>query len=174
MTSIRSLIKTYQDIEWLPRGATMSLFRSSEIPQLELITSVHLFCFSGDSLLMVEHESRGWDIPGGHVEVTEGLQTALDRELFEEAGAHCNECTPFAYCEIDIGSQSIPNYKYPTPRSYICAFLGVLASFEEFPAAHETKQRRLFSAAEVRRLEWYTHHGEIFELALECRSALGV
>lgn len=164
-----SVVNTFSDVEWLPTGATMRLIRSRRLPAPNLITSVHLFCFSGDALLLVEHNARGWDIPGGHVEPGEDLQSALQRELLEEAAAIAERCELFAHLEIDAGPLPPAGYRYPTPRSYICCFIGELTSLEEFTAAHETTQRRLFMIDEVRGLSWYQQHSGIYELALETR-----
>ena len=40
----------------------------------------------GGSVLFVEHPDRGWEIPGGHLEVGESPEQALLRELEEETG----------------------------------------------------------------------------------------
>ena len=168
------VICTFLAEEWLPKGAVMKLISSHNLPPIELITSVHLFCFSKESLLFVEHNVRGWDIPGGHIEPGEDLESALNRELLEEAGATIGDGLPFAFFEIDVGCEPIDNYRYPVPKSYIVCFLGELKALEEFHAAFETKRRTFFSSEEVRKLDWYKKHSEMFEFALTSRKGEGL
>lgn len=40
-----------------------------------------------DEVLLVKSECRGWEFPGGQVEVGESLPQAIKREVFEESGA---------------------------------------------------------------------------------------
>jgi len=40
----------------------------------------------GGRVLFVEHPTRGWEIPGGHLEANETPEQALHRELEEETG----------------------------------------------------------------------------------------
>lgn len=51
------------------------------LPEYERITSVHGFCFhnNNNKVLLIDHEQRGWDFPGGHIEEGE-----LPEECFKE------------------------------------------------------------------------------------------
>lgn len=40
----------------------------------------------GEEWLMVEHSKRGWELPGGKLNVGEHPENAIIREVFEEAG----------------------------------------------------------------------------------------
>jgi len=43
--------------------------------------------FSGlEKWLMVEHKSRGWELPGGKINNNESVERAIIREIFEETG----------------------------------------------------------------------------------------
>ena len=52
-------------------------WESGLLPERELITSVHGFCFKDGKLLMVDLDDRGWDFPGGHIEVGETAGSVL-------------------------------------------------------------------------------------------------
>jgi ADP-ribose pyrophosphatase YjhB (NUDIX family) len=61
---------------------------STPIPEPVFVSSVALIAMNSDGqILATRHKSRGWDIPGGHVEMNESVETALAREVHEEAGA---------------------------------------------------------------------------------------
>lgn len=161
------VINTFTNQSWLPKCATAELIRSDAIPPVELLTSVHLLCFRESSLLMIRHRTRGWDIPGGHVENGEEWEAALRRELLEEACATAADVSPFLHLRIRIAGPKPRDYKYPYPESYIACFIGTVAEMKDFSADFETLERRFCSPAEVRTLEWYQRHSEIFECALE-------
>lgn len=118
------------------------------------------------NLLLIRHNTRGWDIPGGHIEPGESLDTALRRELFEEAAAIASSFCLLLFF-IRLGGPKPPGYKYPYPESYISCFAGHLLELKAFHGEFETVERRLFTPTEVRGLEWYQSHTEMFELALE-------
>ena len=59
-------------------------WESGLLPERELITSVHGFCFKDGKLLMVDLDDRGWDFPGGHIEVGETAEVCFKREAMEE------------------------------------------------------------------------------------------
>jgi 8-oxo-dGTP diphosphatase len=56
-------------------------------PPDELVTNVHVVGFQGDQIVVCRARTREWFLPGGTREVGEGIETCVDRELREEAGA---------------------------------------------------------------------------------------
>ncbi|MCB0353644.1 MAG: NUDIX domain-containing protein [Bdellovibrionales bacterium] len=158
-------IETARDVPWLPPGSSLELFRGKMVPPRELVTSIHLLCFSDDRLLMVKDEERGWDIPGGHVEEGEELESALRRELGEEAAAEAHSLEPFATFKLHVPNPPA-GYPYPFPVSYISCFLGKVARLNEFSAKFETLERKLMTPNEVRSLPWYRNNRALYELAL--------
>ncbi|WP_412679289.1 NUDIX domain-containing protein [Brevibacillus centrosporus] len=46
-----------------------------------------MFLIHGDRILLTNLNSRGWDLPGGHVEAGETAFDAMQMELWEETGA---------------------------------------------------------------------------------------
>jgi predicted dehydrogenase/8-oxo-dGTP pyrophosphatase MutT (NUDIX family) len=57
------------------------------------VTSACVLATAGDRLLLVDVHSRGWDLPGGHLDPGEDVGTALRRELLEEAGLAPDDMT---------------------------------------------------------------------------------
>jgi 8-oxo-dGTP pyrophosphatase MutT (NUDIX family) len=99
------------------------------------VTSVHCFCFKQERLLVIQHESRGIDIPGGHIEEGENPLEALRRELNEEAAV---EATNF----IEAGSILVKQL-FQQILLYICTL------FKEQPFNIEYETRgRLYIAPE--------------------------
>src|SRR3989344_3026098 len=77
-----------------------------EFPKRELISAVFLIALDG-SRILVTRNTRGWDIPGGHVEEGETPEEALIREFQEEVGATFSNAVAFAY----VGSDEEGRYK---------------------------------------------------------------
>lgn len=70
--------------EW----AQLTMRFSSQIPDDELVVSTHVIAFvDGEVLLCQDADSGIWLLPGGTREAGESVETSLDRELMEEAGA---------------------------------------------------------------------------------------
>ncbi len=153
-------------LDWLPPGGQLRVIQGDRLPPQELITGVHVYCFSGQDLLLVKHEKRGWDMPGGHLERGESLLPALARELAEEGDATAKNFKQLALLEVDVSAGVPIGYRYPAPKSYMVAYTAEVDQLLPFKAYFETVERRLFSPAEVRQLEWYSSHKEVYELAL--------
>jgi 8-oxo-dGTP diphosphatase len=78
---------------------------------------------SGEILLVLNPE-RGWEIPGGQVEIGESLHQAVRREILEESGIHAN-----------IGPLAGIYSRLSSPQMVLFMFLGGYESGEPTPSA---------------------------------------
>ncbi|MGE8205629.1 NUDIX hydrolase [Heyndrickxia sp. NPDC080065] len=62
-------------LTWLPR---MKILESTKV------TSVHAICFNEGKVLLAHIKNRGFNYPGGHIELGEKIEEALHREAYEE------------------------------------------------------------------------------------------
>ena len=75
---------------------TSRFLKENEASPLRVnISAVFLVAFQDGKVLSIQNE-RGWDIPCGHLEGEEQPFVALQREVFEEAGALVNNAKPYA------------------------------------------------------------------------------
>ena len=49
-----------------------------------IVTSVHALCFKDGKVLLAQIKNRGFNYPGGHVEIGEKVEEAILRETYEE------------------------------------------------------------------------------------------
>lgn len=64
--------------------------REDKLPDPSTVSSTSVVIFDGEKILWTHHKTRGWDIPGGHIEEKETIHDALKREIQEEVGAEIN------------------------------------------------------------------------------------
>ncbi len=107
--------------EW-GEAITWEFYESSEMPPIELCTSVMCVAMTGPDEFVLTHNHRGWELPGGHIELGEGIEDALLRELREEAGFSPEIYKLFGYRKLTTRIP-IPHAQqegfYPFPISYI-------------------------------------------------------
>lgn len=70
---------------WGKHKVTLSWVESDVLPEKYPVTSTHGFCFWDDEIALVNLETRGWDMPGGHMEPGETPEQCFAREAMEEA-----------------------------------------------------------------------------------------
>jgi 8-oxo-dGTP pyrophosphatase MutT (NUDIX family) len=139
-------------VNWAGRIRLEWMGRPQELPPVELITSVHSFCFLDGKLMLVDLNERGWDIPGGHREPDESAEECVLRETMEE-GYVRGVPTLVGLVKVDHSEndQWRPGGKYPKvgyQAFYRVDITDVLPFGAEFEAA-----RRIFVApAEAPRL----------------------
>ncbi len=64
-------------------------------------------------MLLTNIRSRGWDLPGGHIESGETPEQAITRELKEETGATVEHFELIGYLKITNEKENERNKKYP-------------------------------------------------------------
>lgn len=84
--TMKQLLDTRTDLTWL--DAELSTWLTDTLDSNKRVSSVCGFITFGDKLVLVNHTTREWDLPGGHVESNETAQQAFFREIKEEANIH--------------------------------------------------------------------------------------
>lgn len=93
-------------------------------PEHSLCTSVFGVVSYRSKLVLVKHVSRGWELPGGHIEPGEDPLLGLKRELIEEAGFIFDDqdSAYFGHKKVTM-AKPIPHRSgkgsYPFPDSYL-------------------------------------------------------
>ena len=155
------LIKERFTVPWLPLAHEASLIKSEILPPSELVTSVHGLLLRGDEILFVDNDSRGLEIPGGHVDPGEDLETALRRECLEEASVTLEAVMPFASLKLHKFEKQEEREKYPFPVSYLCFFVAQIETLEKFDNSFETSSRVFIPLEEVMEVPWAQRNEEL-------------
>lgn len=69
---------------WGKHAVTLEWVKSKTLPDMP-ISSAHGFCFYEGRIFLVNIDTRGWDLPGGHMEAGETPEECFAREAVEEA-----------------------------------------------------------------------------------------
>lgn len=104
-----------EDIPW-------QFIISDREPDPALCTATFCVTIYNGELLLVNNKSRGWELPGGHLDEGEQLKDALEREILEESGAVIKDPQLFGYKKISpknpVRYKSTERF-YPYPHSYV-------------------------------------------------------
>jgi 8-oxo-dGTP diphosphatase len=167
MREREKLLRVEHNIVWLPQPNESQVVLASHLPPQELITTALALAFAGDRLLMTNLRSRGWDIPGGHVELGELPEETVRREVSEETGATLGSLHLLGHQCLRLLGPQPAGYRYPYPDCYQVFYWAQVASLEHFLPTTETRGRSLFAPLEARTLSWVQHYKDLYEAALE-------
>ena len=166
------ILKTERDVDLLPKPNQVRSILGDGLPPLELITAASVFAFEGDRILLTRLHSRGWDIPGGHIDGGETPEAAMRREVREETGAVLDRVELLGYVHLQVLAPKPEGYRYPYPDSYMVSYWATIAALEDFAGDQEAAARGFFAPEEARRIPWIQGMVEMYEVALR-RAAEG-
>jgi 8-oxo-dGTP diphosphatase len=151
-------------VNWGEEKVKLTWKMDTELPPRELITSVHGFCFQDDKVLLVRLHERGWDFPGGHIEVGESPEQCLMREALEE-GYIEGACRLLGYIIVDHHENPRWDENGPYPKvGYQVFYRMDIEEVREFGAQFESEERKFIQLVEVAKhhRSWNELYEEIF------------
>lgn len=74
--------------------------------------SVMVFPILGQGVVWVRHPARGWEVPGGKLELGETAEQAICREAFEEAGVSLDNLQWIAEYRFTAGVEARTKWVY--------------------------------------------------------------
>jgi len=159
------VIHTEHDLYFVPKPNDARMILSDQLPPVEHTTAALVFAFESDRLLMTQLKSRGWDLPGGHIEPHETPEQSARREVFEETGARLQQLHCFAHYHIHIDAPKPKDYPYPYPDSYMVFYWAHIDFLEPFRETEEVSNRHLFDPENARQLDFVKKHRAFYHSA---------
>ncbi|VDG98588.1 nucleoside triphosphatase YtkD [Lysinibacillus sphaericus] len=136
-------------------------------PDYNLITSVHGFCFYKNKLLLVNLKHRGWDFPGGHIELNETPVECLKREAMEEGYVE-GECHFLGHIVVDHTENPNWNEDSPYPKiGYQLFYRMNVEKLHSFTGEYESSERLFIDPKEVSNYyrDWHELYQDILNYA---------
>src|SRR6185369_17452034 len=122
-------------------------------PEAALCTAAFCIVTYQGKLVLVEHNSRGYEFTGGHVDPDEDIGTTVTREVGEEARATIDHPQFFGYKKVSplepIPHRDKQGEFYPFPHSYVPYYFAEATSLEDIAPAADIKSIRLATYEEA-------------------------
>jgi len=152
-------------VYWGNGKVKLTWMQANELPEKELITSVHGLCFKNNKLLLVNLNHRGWDIPGGHIEKEEAPEDCFKREAYEE-GYITGSCSLLGHITVDHTKNIMWDSEGPYPKiGYQIFYRMDVQQIYEFKAAHESRERIWINSKDIKNiLKIGIHYSKVFQM----------
>ncbi len=150
-------------VHWGEEKVKLTWKHENQCPPYHLITSVHGFCFYKNKLLLVNLNHRGWDFPGGHIELNETPVEAFKREAMEEGYVE-GKCHFLGYIVVDHHENPNWNESSPYPKvGYQLFYRMDIKKLHPFAGEYEASQRLFIDPKEVSAYydDWHEVYQEI-------------
>lgn len=134
--------------KWGKHTVTLTWVPATELTDNFHVTSTHGFCFHEGKVVLVNLDTRGWDIPGGHMEAGETPEECFAREAMEEATITGN-AQMIGYILVD--NRKDPHFipgKYPEVGRQVYYRMDV-EEYLPFQGVFEASERKLVEVSEV-------------------------
>ncbi|GAF21195.1 RNA deprotection pyrophosphohydrolase [Shouchella hunanensis] len=122
-------MRTFQD----KNGYTVNLVLGDESPFTSSPKHVLIIARHQGSWVLTDHKARGYEFPGGKVEMNEELEAAVKRELWEETGGYAQWISYIGQYEVQD----------PQEVFYKSIYAVQIKRFDETPSGFETNGRKL-------------------------------
>ncbi|MCM8538099.1 MAG: NUDIX hydrolase [Lentisphaeraceae bacterium] len=166
------LVRTVIGKPWIPYENKVEFHIDFEKQSFDApITTVHGFIFDSEKrLLMVRHKTRGWEIPGGHIDDGESDEKAMHRELYEESQVKVKSLFRLGYLKKIATGSKPEKCDYPYPLSYCSFFAAELDSQENFVGDESIVDYRFMSLKEAHKTKWIMSYKDYLDAALSLES----
>lgn len=134
--------------KWGKHTVILTWVPAKELRDSLHVTSTHGFCFHEGQAVLVNLDSRGWDIPGGHMEAGETPEECFAREAMEEASI-AGDAEMLGYILVD--NRQDPHFvpgKYPEIGCQVFYRMNV-TDYLPFEGVFEASERRLVDPAQI-------------------------
>ncbi len=137
---------------------------SERLPDENICSAVCCVVVCENKLILVRNK-RGWELPAGHVEDGEDIQSAVTREVIEETGLVLEKPPRmFGYKKLTAKSpvlkDQVKGSYYPYPHSYVGFFFAEVKNKESLKTWEDIYELRFATLTEAKEL---LHYGGQYE-----------